>query len=73
MHVHVHEQATCHGGHVDDGPPPLAVLPAHVLQAQVGSLDQRGLQTERGTSEIRSDKTPPPPPGGFNRKQRKNV
>lgn len=38
---------TCHRGHVDDGAALFAVLFAHVLQSQVGSLYHRGLQIEQ--------------------------
>lgn len=37
------QYVTCHGGHVDDGTTLLAMLFAHVLQCQIGALDDRRL------------------------------
>lgn len=46
LHVCVGVCVTCHRGDIDDGASLLAVLFAHVFQSQVGSLDDRGLQTK---------------------------
>lgn len=46
IHVSARVGVTCHRGYIDNGASLLAVLFAHVLQSQVGSLDDRGLQTK---------------------------
>lgn len=46
IHVSARVRVTCHRGYIDNGASLLAVLFAHVLQSQVGSLDDRGLQTK---------------------------